>query len=382
LAVVTADDFFLAFRDKANSLLSAYSTKKQRLSSRDISPFGVIEREGIAAIPLAFQGQLHFPSLGLYYFRNRFYDPKISRFIAPDPLGLAGGFNEYDFSRNNPLKFVDPLGLFPMATPEVTKVGSRAQVGYINTGIFSKIFPSRPQFPKANYSFGINESIGERLGGMPIFANVNSYFTEQNAKGGAGRFGQLLRGGVNEIAPVLTSALTGGLAFSEKNRDVSGQLRKLLAGENLTSDITPGKLVGALFRTPFSHFRENSHWLYQEQPRDLRFYFPDRSDPYIRKPQAGYLDFLIFPSAFNVTQVMHDLPLVTVGGSFVIPLQIQDSLTYSAIASLNGVATTEAVRTLDGLATLEAAETVTAGETLKSEDAGATESLLDTNCRF
>jgi len=30
--------------------------------------------------------------------RARMYDPAVGRFTGPDPIGLAGGFNLYDFS--------------------------------------------------------------------------------------------------------------------------------------------------------------------------------------------------------------------------------------------------------------------------------------------
>ena len=45
------------------------------------------------------------------YYRNRWYDPKIGRFISEDPIGFAGGdINLYGYVGNNPLSFVDPLG--------------------------------------------------------------------------------------------------------------------------------------------------------------------------------------------------------------------------------------------------------------------------------
>jgi RHS repeat-associated protein len=48
---------------------------------------------------------------GLYYYRARYYDPSIGRFISEDPAGYNAGMNVYRYVRNNPLLFVDPLGL-------------------------------------------------------------------------------------------------------------------------------------------------------------------------------------------------------------------------------------------------------------------------------
>jgi RHS repeat-associated protein len=49
----------------------------------------------------------------LYYYRARYYDPIPGRFIQEDPLGSLGGINLYAYGANNPLKFLDPLGLQP-----------------------------------------------------------------------------------------------------------------------------------------------------------------------------------------------------------------------------------------------------------------------------
>jgi len=48
---------------------------------------------------------------GLYFYRARYYDPVMKRFVQSDPIGLAGGINTYSYVGGNPLNYTDPLGL-------------------------------------------------------------------------------------------------------------------------------------------------------------------------------------------------------------------------------------------------------------------------------
>ncbi|MDP8263269.1 MAG: RHS repeat-associated core domain-containing protein, partial [Candidatus Ancaeobacter aquaticus] len=50
-------------------------------------------------------------STGLYYYRARYYNPALGRFTQPDPLGMTDGINLYIYTRNNPIRWIDPLGL-------------------------------------------------------------------------------------------------------------------------------------------------------------------------------------------------------------------------------------------------------------------------------
>jgi RHS repeat-associated protein len=48
---------------------------------------------------------------GLYYYRARYYDPGLKRFISSDPIGSAGGINLYMYVSGDPLSRTDPFGL-------------------------------------------------------------------------------------------------------------------------------------------------------------------------------------------------------------------------------------------------------------------------------
>ena len=58
---------------------------------------------------LRFQGQYLDREIGLHYNTFRFYDPDVGRFTTPDPIGLEGGFNLYQYAPN-PVGWADPWG--------------------------------------------------------------------------------------------------------------------------------------------------------------------------------------------------------------------------------------------------------------------------------
>ncbi len=59
---------------------------------------------------LRMQGQYLDRETGLHYNLFRYYDPDCGRFTQPDPVGLAGGLNLYQYAPN-PLGWIDPWGL-------------------------------------------------------------------------------------------------------------------------------------------------------------------------------------------------------------------------------------------------------------------------------
>ena len=46
----------------------------------------------------------------LYYYRARYYNSTLQRFISEDPVGLRGGLNLFRYVHNDPVNFKDPSG--------------------------------------------------------------------------------------------------------------------------------------------------------------------------------------------------------------------------------------------------------------------------------
>ena len=60
---------------------------------------------------------------GLMFYRARYYDPTMGRFISKDPAGMPDGVNRYAYVSNNPTNATDPSGM-ALETPwDVFNVG-------------------------------------------------------------------------------------------------------------------------------------------------------------------------------------------------------------------------------------------------------------------
>ena len=97
------------------SLSNASGTIVQRY---DYNAFGnvTITTQGNIQQPYAFTGREYDTETGMYFYRARYYNPQVGRFVTKDPIGFAGGdVNLYGYVGGNPVNFVDPAGIWRFA---------------------------------------------------------------------------------------------------------------------------------------------------------------------------------------------------------------------------------------------------------------------------
>jgi len=109
-----------ALKDHQNTVWALTDTNGVVVESYDYDAWGrvlaVTDGSGNPLVSSAignrylFQGREYSWATGLYYFRARWYDPVIGRWLSNDPIGISGGLDQYVFCANNPVNAIDPAG--------------------------------------------------------------------------------------------------------------------------------------------------------------------------------------------------------------------------------------------------------------------------------
>jgi len=65
---------------------------------------------GTVSNPFKYTGRELDVETGGYYYRTRYYDQSVGRFISEDLIRFKGGTDFYSYVHNRPVTFTDPMG--------------------------------------------------------------------------------------------------------------------------------------------------------------------------------------------------------------------------------------------------------------------------------
>nr|WP_269454730.1 PASTA domain-containing protein [Methylomonas koyamae] len=99
--------------DKLGTVRDLLDSSGHIINHNDYASFGglLAQTSQQDADRYAFTGREYDTDAGLYYYRARYYDPVVGRFIGEDPIGFEGkDSNLYRYVSNKPIGGVDPTG--------------------------------------------------------------------------------------------------------------------------------------------------------------------------------------------------------------------------------------------------------------------------------
>ena len=98
--------------DALHSTIALTGPSGSMVEQYTYDPFGNTTSTGTSTNPYQYTAQEN-DGTGLYFYRNRYYSPKLQRFISEDPASISGsGTNLYQYAGNKPVSGSDPLGLW------------------------------------------------------------------------------------------------------------------------------------------------------------------------------------------------------------------------------------------------------------------------------
>ena len=99
-------------QDGLGSITSLSSSAGAVANTYTYDSFGKLTAStGTLTNPFQYTGREFDPETGTYYYRARYFDQNVGRFVSEDPIGFSGGINFYRYVSNNPLNLTDPTGL-------------------------------------------------------------------------------------------------------------------------------------------------------------------------------------------------------------------------------------------------------------------------------
>jgi RHS repeat-associated protein len=143
LIMVRGGQQYYFHADRLGSIHSLTDARGNVSASYDYDAFGQIQsKQGPVVNPFTYTARELDAATGLFYYRARYYDAQLGRFLgtdsAPANVGDALALHPFIYARNNPVRFNDSSGLAPKEpnwdNPNVGRPTDRIQEDYQDWG--------------------------------------------------------------------------------------------------------------------------------------------------------------------------------------------------------------------------------------------------------
>jgi RHS repeat-associated protein len=155
-------------QDGLNSVVAVTDADGERVASYNYEAFGTIkDATGALGNPITYTGRWIEPETGDYFYRARYYDSGVGRFLKRDPIGFkSNDYNFYRYTKNRVVNHNDPGGL-EMVTAKVVAYNQWGdkQVPYLLVTVFQM---------KENSSNNIGNEHGYTSGGRSFYGRVRT----------------------------------------------------------------------------------------------------------------------------------------------------------------------------------------------------------------
>ena len=117
LAVQQGTNTYYYHADGLGSITALTNASGSIVQTYAYDSFGNMTATGSVSQLFTYTGREYDSETGMYFYRARYYDPKVGRFVTKDPIGFDGGdYNLYNYVGANPVSWVDPWGLASLIT--------------------------------------------------------------------------------------------------------------------------------------------------------------------------------------------------------------------------------------------------------------------------
>jgi RHS repeat-associated protein len=211
----------------------------------------LVAQTGTVGNPYTYTARELDPESGLFYYRARYYDPTIGRFLQEDIFGGLPRFpqslNRFVYVANNPVNFLDPTGL--VVPQALIAAGTGAAIGFVIGGVTAALTGgSFREVVGAAISGGISGGVAAGLAALgvpfPMAGALGNLASQGFAELRAGTIGTpsgFLRVGFSAAIGVGVGGLAGQVL---PEASMVGQVG--LAGLNAQAKVLSNRLFSAV----------------------------------------------------------------------------------------------------------------------------------------